>query len=370
MANIQVIHVAGARPNFMKIGPLVRAFGATNSISQKIVHTGQHYDENLSKVFFDQLAIPRPDINLNIGSFPRLEQIEHIAAAFEPIIRKEKPTGIVVVGDVNSTIASAKVAKSFGVRVAHVEAGLRSFDLEMPEEHNRIETDRIADLLFVTEESGMKNLRDEKISGAAYLVGNVMIDTLVDNLQRIKEAKAFVTLGLENYLQPGHYFVSTFHRPSNVDEPEKLAKLIAIIEAVTAKTKLVLPLHPRTKHSLEKHGQLERLQALANLRLVEPLGYLEFMKLVMESNGVLTDSGGIQEETTYLGVPCITMRENTERPVTTTLGTNILAGTSPESVLDAVNLVLESRGKQGELPPLWDGHAAERIAQIVLREWS
>lgn len=363
---LKILHTAGARPNFMKIAPLVHAFARRADVEQKIVHTGQHYDPALSQIFFEQLGIPSPDINLNVGSLPREQQIDKIMEAFDPVMNQEQPAGIIVVGDVNSTVACARVAKRYGAGVAHVEAGLRSFDLQMPEEHNRRETDLLSDLLFVTEESGMKNLKQEGAGGKAFLTGNVMIDTLKANLPLIRKSTIVESLALTS----GNYIAATFHRPSNVDGREELQRLLYIIEHLAAQIKVVLPLHPRTKNSAAKHGLEERLRAVRNLVLIEPVGYHDFMKLVLDSAGVVTDSGGIQEETTWLNIPCITMRENTERPATVEMGTNVLAGTKPEAVLAAADRMLRGEGKKGQCPPLWDGEAAERIAAIIVEEWN
>jgi UDP-N-acetylglucosamine 2-epimerase (non-hydrolysing) len=304
----------------MKIAPLIAEIDKHDDLSQVLVHTGQHYDENMSKVFFDDLQIPRPDINLNVGSMPREEMIAAIIERFRPLVAELKPDAVLVVGDVNSTIACATVAKEHHVAVVHVEAGLRSFDMSMPEEINRIETDKISDYLFITEPSGLTNLANEGVCGKAFLLGNVMIDTLIKNVHRAAE----VSTVLQDYqLTPGAYVASTFHRPSNVDTLEDLTRVMEVIEEVAAKLPLVLPLHPRTKNNLEKHGLAERFYAISGLVVTEPLGYLDFLQLVSRAKLVVTDGGGIQEETTYLGVPCITMRENTERPVTVDEGTNV-----------------------------------------------
>ena len=363
MKTLRITTIAGARPNFMKIAPLVRAFRAYPQIEHQLVHTGQHYDESLSGVFFEQLGIPAPDYNLEVGSWPREEQIARISGAFMEVVRHAPPDAVLVVGDVNSTVACARVAKEIGAKAVHVEAGLRSFDLTMPEEHNRRETDALSDLLFVTEESGMRHLQEEEIKGKAFLVGNVMIDTLTYSLSRIKASTIVDKLGLAS----GGYAASTFHRPSNVDTAENLSNLLNTIEQITERLPLVLPLHPRTKGALEKHSLASRLRSLKNLLLIEPLGYFDFMQLVMKSKCIITDSGGIQEETTYLGIPCITTRENTERPVTVELGTNVVVGTETEKIINELDKVIAGTFKKGSVPPLWDGHAAERIAEIVVR---
>lgn len=361
---MKIVNVAGARPNFMKIAPLMRSMHSErhkDRLTSLLVHTGQHYDEAMSRVFFDELDIPRPDVNLEVGSGSREEQIEKVMQTFDRVMLQEKPDAVLVVGDVNSTIACARVAKDRGAMAIHVEAGLRSFDQEMPEEINRIETDQISDLLFVTEASGMDNLRREAIAGDAFLTGNVMIDTLVYQLERIGRASKSEQLGL----LPGGYFVGTFHRPSNVDHEQPLANVLRIIRYAAEHLPVVLPLHPRTRNALVSRGWLEQLSDHPKVIITEPLGYMDFLTLMRDAKGVVTDSGGVQEETTYLGVPCITMRDNTERPVTVELGTNVLAGTNPERVLEAIDDVLSGAGKKGAIPPLWDGHAASRIVDII-----
>lgn len=354
---MKVIHIVGARPNFMKIAPLVREMSRFSDIEQKIVHTGQHYDPSLSDIFFDELGIPRPDISLGVGSLARLEQIAKIEELFDAIVQQERPDLVLVVGDVNSTVACTRSAKRFGVQVAHVEAGLRSYDLEMPEEHNRVETDRLSDLLYVTEQSGMDNLAKEKIPGEAVLVGNVMIDSLVHDLPRARASKKRGELGLLNK----RYFVTTFHRPSNVDTLPAISNVVAMLEDIGVHGSVVFPLHLRTKGALEKFGLLPRMEANPALLLTPPLGYLDFIGLVVGAAAVISDSGGIQEETTYLGVPCLTMRENTERPATIDIGSNVLLGTSRDRLREELRKLSTGQFKKGAVPPLWDGKAAERI---------
>ena len=358
---LKIINIVGARPNFMKIAPLVKAMARYPDLQSCLVHTGQHYDDKLSEVFFKQLGIPSPDINLGIGSASRDEQIARISAAFEPIVIDQRPDAVLVVGDVNSTIACARIAKDHGAKVIHVEAGLRSFDLSMPEEHNRMETDQISDYLFVTEGSGMQNLEKENVPGKRFLVGNCMIDTLAQNLDRIMNSPILAQLGLS----PKQYMVATFHRPSNVDTQEALSRLVATLGGLCERTKLVLPLHPRTRKSAENFGLLKALEATPGLLLTEPLGYHDFIRLVKDAVVVVTDSGGIQEESTYLRVPCLTMRDNTERPVTVTVGTNTLLGSDSKALLAAVDSVIAGNYKRGAIPPLWDGHASERIVDIL-----
>lgn len=361
---IKILNVAGARPNFMKVAPLIRALAAAGTFEQRLVHTGQHYDASMSQVFFDELGIPTPDVNLEVGPGERLAQIDRIMERFEPVVLRERPHAVLVVGDVNSTVACARIARKHGVKVVHVEAGLRSFDETMPEELNRVETDRLSDYLFVTEPSGMTNLEREGIAGKRFLVGNVMIDTLVGQLTQARALQVCARFGLE----PRDYFVATFHRPSNVDSSERLSTVLDIIAHATRSASLVLPLHPRTRASLERFGLMARMQSMPRVHLSEPLGYLDFLSLVHDAKGVLTDSGGVQEETTYLRIPCITMRDNTERPVTVDVGSNVLAGTDPNDVKCALDRVVSGRAKVGAVPDLWDGHAAVRIVDILQRE--
>ena len=348
----------------MKIAPLVQELGLHPDVTQYLVHTGQHYDDSLSRVFFDDLGIPPPDINLEVGSGTREQQIAEIKRRFGPVLVDQAPDLVVVVGDVNSTIACAEVAKQHGVKVAHVEAGLRSFDLSMPEEHNRRETDGIADYLFVTEEAGMQNLEAEGIPGKCYLVGNVMIDSLVTGLEGAQGSDIVEQLGLE----PHGYVVGTFHRPSNVDEPSQLALLIDILKRVCVCIPLVLPLHPRTRESFVRHGLAEELDQISGLIVCEPLGYVNFLSLLSQCRGVITDSGGIQEETTYLKIPCLTMRENTERPVTLSQGSNVLVGSDIGKLENELGKILSGTFKNSSIPPLWDGKAAQRIVEALLRE--
>jgi UDP-N-acetylglucosamine 2-epimerase (non-hydrolysing) len=357
----RVFNICGARPNFMKIAPLVHAMQRSSKLRSTIVHTGQHYSPTLSDVFFEELKIPRPEISLEVGSLPRTEQIALIEERFTPIVEREAPNLILVVGDVNSTVACARVARRFGVPVAHVEAGLRSFDLDMPEEHNRIETDGLSDILFVTEESGMANLRNERVPGKAILVGNVMIDTLIANLGRARSSDIRARLGLEG----GKYAVATFHRPSNVDSKDSASKVVDALRLVAGFFPVVLPIHPRTKESFDRFGFLDVLAAVPGLHLVEPMGYFDFIGLVEPCRVVVTDSGGIQEETTYLNVPCLTMRENSERPSTISVGTNLLIGSDLERLRSELENISAGKFKQGSVPPFWDGRAAERIVANI-----
>jgi UDP-N-acetylglucosamine 2-epimerase (non-hydrolysing) len=364
MKKMKIISVVGARPNFVKIAPIISEFKKHEKIEHLLVHTGQHYDKNMSDVFFHQLGIPEPDINLGVGSGTHAEQTGRIMMEFENIIAKEKPDLVIVVGDVNSTIACSITAKKCGVKVAHIEAGLRSFDWTMPEEINRIVTDRISDMLFVTEKSGIENLRKEGVpEGKIFFVGNVMIDSLYQNLPKIRQSEAIKKFGLK----PKEFCIATIHRPNNVDTKESLKEVMDIIEKVQEKLKFVLPLHPRTKKNAERFGLLDRLSKMKNLILLEPLPYLEFLNLVLNSKFVLTDSGGIQEETTFMQVPCITMRPNTERPVTIDEGTNILIGNDKERLFKEVDNIMLGKIKKGKIPELWDGKTSERIVDVILR---
>lgn len=354
----KVIIVAGARPNFMKIAPLVAQFKKNPKIALTIVHTGQHYDEKMSKVFFDELQIPRPDINLGVGSGTNTEQTAKVMLAFEPILQQIKPDLVIVVGDVNSTVACGLVAKKYGVKLAHVEAGLRSFDWDMPEEINRIITDRISDFMFCTEESAVKNLKNEGVpKSKIFFVGNVMIDTLLGHKKQADKSKVLSKLGLEGKT----YAVLTLHRPSNVDSKENLAKAMSIARNVAKKLPVIFPIHPRTQKNIKNWNI-----SMSGITVTEPLGYLDFLNLMSHCSLTLTDSGGIQEETTVLGVPCLTLRNNTERPVTVSEGTNRVVGMNEKKILSAVSGVLAKKSQKARTPKLWDGEAAGRITKILL----
>ncbi len=358
----KILNVCGARPNFMKIAPLMRAYQAHPQLVPLLVHTGQHYDENMSDLFFRQLHIPEPDVNLEVGSGSHARQTGEIMIRFEALVHTHQPDWIVVVGDVNSTIACALVGTKLGVKIAHVEAGLRSFDRTMPEEVNRVLTDAISDLLLVSERSGLENLAHEGIPAEkVHFVGNVMIDTLRFHQARAAESPILNTLRLA----PGQYNVVTLHRPSNVDDPGTLGRLAAALEEISADLPTVFPMHPRTLHNLERLGLAARFRKAAGLRIIEPLGYLDFLQLMSQAAVVLTDSGGIQEETTILGVWCLTIRENTERPVTLTQGTNTLVGTDPARITGEYRRCRATRVDSPPVPELWDGHAAERIARLL-----
>lgn len=360
--SVEVVCVVGARPNFMKIAPIMAAFRA-KPISAKLVHTGQHYDPSMSDSFFEQLGIPRPDVNLEVGSASHAVQTADIMRAFEPVLDAEKPKAVLVVGDVNSTIACALVAAKKGIQVIHVEAGLRSYDRAMPEEINRVLTDQISDLLFTTERSALDNLKREGIAAErVHFAGNVMIDTLRGHLDRAVPAE--VTLAGK----PARgYAVVTLHRPSNVDHADTLRGLLETLGEVAGHLDVVFPIHPRTRAAAERFG-LGGLLERPGMRLLPPQGYLQMLGLTREATLVLTDSGGLQEETTALGVPCITVRENTERPITMTDGTNTLTGPAPDKILACFADILATGGKRGRVPEYWDGRAAERIADF-LRPW-
>lgn len=358
---MKIVHIVGARPNFMKIAPIMRAFDRTGEAEQILVHTGQHYDEELSRYFFEDLELPRPDVDLGVGSGPHGLQTGRTMIALEPVLVRERPDWVFTVGDVNSTVAAALVAAKLGIRVAHVEAGLRSGDWTMPEEINRVVTDRLSDALFTTEPSANENLAREGVPAErVHFVGNVMIDTLDRHRDRAAELRVAENMGLV----PGTYLLVTLHRPSNVDDPDRLSGLLQALGEIVAGTEhpVLLPVHPRTTARIRELG-LESL--LAPLTILPPLRYLDFLGLMQESAGVITDSGGIQEETTVLGIPCVTVRPNTERPVTLTHGTNRLFDGEPHDLLDVVREALIDAG-HSERPPLWDGHAAERIAAITL----
>lgn len=362
----KIINVAGARPNFMKIGPIHRALEASDAgFDSRIVHTGQHYDDEMSDVFFRQLELPQPDVHLGVGSASHAAQTARIMEAFEPVVEREGPDLVLVVGDVNSTVACGLVAAKLHVPVAHVEAGLRSFDRRMPEEINRVLTDRLSDLLFVTERSGVDNLRAEGVDdGRIHFVGNVMIDSLV--AFREKAAESTIRRDLELGEDP--YALMTMHRPSNVDDRASLLRVVEMMKGIAARLTLVFPMHPRTRAKLHDHGMWQRVQSIERAEIVEPLGYLDFLHLMEHAAVVVTDSGGIQEETTYLQVPCLTVRENTERPATVEIGTNELLPLDPGVVADRVEAVVANGRRSGQVPPLWDGRAADRIVDVLERE--
>jgi len=361
---LRIINVVGARPNLPKIAPLMREMRRHPEIEPILVHTGQHYDEKLSDIFFRQMGIPAPDVNLEVGSGSHAAQTAEVLKRVEPVLIEQKPNLVIVVGDVNSTIAVSLAAVKLGIRVAHVEAGLRSFDRTMPEEINRILTDAIADLLFVTEEDAIEHLLKEgRPRSAIHFVGNVMIDSLRHFLPIAQKSSIGRELGLMDGQTWRRFAVLTLHRPSNVDSADKFGELMSAIAAVAREVPVIFPVHPRTKQRLSDAGAIRNPQ----LRLVDPVGYLDFLCLLSQSTLVLTDSGGIQEETTALGVPCLTLRENTERPITISQGTNLLVGHDPVRIVSAARDILGGKSKAGRIPPLWDGKSAERIVKILLQ---
>ena len=360
---MKIINVVGARPNFMKIGPLMAEFIKHSQIEAILVHTGQHYDEKMSELFFRQLEIPEPDINLEVGSASHTVQTAEIMKRFEPVVLEHKPDVVLVVGDVNSTIACGLVAVKSGVKLAHVEAGLRSFDRSMPEEINRVLTDSISDLLFCTEQSGVDNLLREGIpKEKIFFVGNVMIDTLLKNKGKADDSNILNRLNLDN----NDFAVVTLHRPSNVDDVIVFDKILDALDVIQKDMPVIFPVHPRTRRNLYSMSLGNRIDAMTGLRLLEPMGYLDFLKLMSSAKIVLTDSGGIQEEATILKVPCLTLRENTERPITVEVGSNHVVGMETEKIIDAFTQVRNNGLRELQIPPLWDGRAAERIVEILL----
>jgi UDP-N-acetylglucosamine 2-epimerase (non-hydrolysing) len=350
---MRILHVVGARPNFMKVAPVMHALAKSKAAQQCLVHTGQHYDANMSDVFFSQLAIPAPDVNLEVGSGSHAQQTAEIMKRFEPVVLEQKPDVVLVYGDVNSTVAAALVCAKIGIRIGHVEAGLRSFDRTMPEEINRMVTDRLADFLFTPSEDGDINLKNEGApEEKIFRVGNVMIDSLVRLLQIAESCPR------NGY--PERYALVTLHRPSNVDDTGALKEILESIVEVSRGMGVVFPVHPRTRQRLAG-AKLD----LSSLHLTEPLPYLEFLSLQRRAAVVITDSGGIQEETTYLGIPCLTLRENTERPITVSLGTNVIVGKDRNKLSSELLKISDGKAKKGTVPPLWDGHTGERIANLL-----
>lgn len=361
---LKIINIVGARPNLPKIAPLMREMQRHPEIEPILVHTGQHYDEALSDIFFRQMGIPTPHVNLEVGSGSHAAQTAEVLKRVEPVLIEHQPDLVLVVGDVNSTIAVSLAAVKLGISVAHVEAGLRSFDRSMPEEINRILTDALADYLFVTEEDAIQHLLKEgRPRESIYLVGNVMIDSLRHFLPIAQKSPIGEDLGLKNGADWQRFAVLTLHRPSNVDSTEKLAELLGAIDSIASQVPVIFPVHPRTQQRLAQAG----IKTHPQLRMIPPIGYLDFLCLLSKATLVLTDSGGIQEETTALGVPCLTLRENTERPITISEGTNQLIGTDPAKIIAAAQSILAGNGKAGRIPPFWDGHAAERIVDVLLK---
>lgn len=361
--------VAGARPNFMKIAPIVRALQESGDLAYRIVHTGQHYDREMNEVFFEELGIPEPDIFMAAGGGSHSQQTAKIMLAFEEYCQEERPDAVVVVGDVNSTLACSITAKKMHIPVAHVEAGLRSGDIKMPEEINRLVTDSISDWFFVTEPSGITHLRREgKPEEAIHHVGHVMVDNLLYQINKLAQTQLGASETSEfkatQAKRAKRYGVITLHRPSNVDDIEIFSRISKALKEISAELPLIFPAHPRTRDNLKKFG----IDLGENIALVGPQAYMPFLDLWKDAAVVLTDSGGLQEETTALGVPCITIRENTERPITVEEGTNTLVGTDPARITAEVDKILRGEGKQGRRPQLWDGKAAERIVDVLVSE--
>lgn len=358
----KILHVVGARPNFMKIAPVMRAVERAGFAEQKLVHTGQHYDVSMSDVFFSDLGMPVPDVHLGVGSGSHAEQTAKVLIGFERVCLDERPDLVVVAGDVNSTMACAIDCAKLRIPCAHVEAGLRSFDLKMPEEVNRIVTDRLCEVLLTPSPDADENLRREGTEASRiFRVGNVMIDTLLEHLEKARATRSPEKLGVER----GRYGVVTLHRPSNVDDPGVLGNILDALGEIQRELPLVFPLHPRTRQRIEDSGLASRVAALPRLRVCEPLGYLEFLGLTSQARIVLTDSGGLQEETTALGIPCLTLRENTERPITVAQGTNTIVGVEPHRIVSAAREALGSVAPRSRVPELWDGRASERVAAIL-----
>jgi UDP-N-acetylglucosamine 2-epimerase (non-hydrolysing) len=350
---LKIVHIVGARPNFMKVAPVMHALEKRRNVEQALIHTGQHYDVNMSDVFFRQLDIPAPDVNLAVGSGSHAKQTAEIMMRLEPVIEESRPDLVLVYGDVNSTVATALVCSKIGVRIGHVEAGLRSFDRSMPEEINRLVTDQLADLLFTPSEDGDENLLREGIAREKiFRVGNVMIDSLVRLLPLARETR------VEGV--PERFVLVTLHRPANVDDSGRLKGILESLLEVNRDLMVVFPAHPRTRQRIAEFG-LHAKQLL----MLDPKPYLEFLALQSRAVAVITDSGGVQEETTYLGVPCLTMRENTERPTTITMGTNVLVGNDRGKLRTEMARVMAGKFKRGSVPPLWDGRAGERIAEAL-----
>jgi UDP-N-acetylglucosamine 2-epimerase (non-hydrolysing) len=348
----------------MKVAPLHKEFSKKPSrVRHLIVHTGQHYDDAMSKVFFDDLELPHPDFYLGVGSGTHAEQTARVMVELEKVLLQVRPDLTIVVGDVNSTVAASLVSVKLGIPVAHVEAGLRSFDRTMPEEINRVLTDAVSEYLFVSEPSGVSNLRREGVDESKiHLVGNVMIDSIAHYREKAKRLNAMEVFGVHSR----GFTLVTLHRPNNVDTKEGLEKILTIFEQIAPYSTIIFSVHPRTRKMLDQYGLTARSEAVPNLKIVGPIGYLDFLHLLENAQLVLTDSGGIQEETTFLGVPCLTLRENTERPVTCEIGTNELCGMDTEGIIRKSRAVFEGKGKKGRIPDLWDGHAAERISEVLL----
>jgi UDP-N-acetylglucosamine 2-epimerase (non-hydrolysing) len=365
MAQVQkIVVVVGARPNLVKAAPLLKEMSTWDRLAPTLVHTGQHYDANLSQVFFEELGLPEPNVYLGVGSGSHARQTARVMIGFEEILLQAQPDLVMVVGDVNSTLACAITAAKLNVPVAHVEAGLRSFDRTMPEEINRIVTDALSDLLFTTSAFADRNLQREGISDdKIFFVGNVMIDTLLAHLERAGRSDALCRYALN----PGEYALLTLHRPSNVDDRGSLEQILAALEVVQSHVRVIFPVHPRTRLRLREFALEEKLDRMAGSIVTAPLSYLEFLQLMSHARLILTDSGGIQEETTVLGIPCLTLRDNTERPETVAQGTNTLVGQSYERIVSESLAILNGKSKCGQVPELWDGKAASRIVDVLLQ---
>jgi UDP-N-acetylglucosamine 2-epimerase (non-hydrolysing) len=366
---LKVINVVGARPNFMKVAPIVEAMKrrGLEEFAPLVVHTGQHYDAQMSDAFFRDLGLPEPDVYLGVGSASHAVQTAAVMQSFEPVVLKEKPDWVLVVGDVNSTLACALVCSKLSIKVAHVEAGLRSRDRTMPEEINRLLTDQIADLLLTPSQDADENLLAEGIpSERIRFVGNVMIDSLFAQLKRAATSTVREDLGIAER----DYAALTLHRPSNVDDPQTFKRILDALEEIATRLPIIFPVHPRTRVRLQEFGLLNIIEGNRNLQLRDPLGYLDFLRLYSGARLVLTDSGGIQEETTALGIPCLTLRENTERPITVEMGTNTIVGTDMKKITSAAALALDAPRDQqrARIPPLWDGHTADRILDALLEK--
>jgi len=368
--NKEILCIVGARPNFTKIAPIIAAMKSKGKrVSPYLLHTGQHYDEAMKASFFKQLGIPEPDVDLEVGSGSHAVQTADVMKKFEPVLDERNPAAVLVVGDVNSTIACALVAAKKGVPVIHVESGLRSYDRGMPEEINRVLTDQISDLLFTTERSALDNLKKEGVeSDRVVFVGNVMIDTLMKNVEKaIPMAQTLSDANIAANFENTEFGLITMHRPSNVDDEVVLSSLINTLTSLSEQLPMIFPVHPRTRGYIEKYGLLDEIEK-SNITLLPPLGYLHLLGFMKKAKVVLTDSGGIQEETTALGVPCITLRENTERPITIVEGTNTIVGSDPEKIINAFDDIMSTGGKTGCVPEYWDGKAAERIVEY-LDDW-
>jgi len=378
---IKVIHVVGARPNFMKVAPIMREmFKYPQKFDQILIHTGQHYDNEMSKYFFKDLELPKPDIYLEVGSGTHAEQTGKIMIKFEKVCFREKPDLVIVYGDVNSTISCALAAAKLLISIAHIEAGLRSFDRTMPEEINRIITDQISDYLFTTCEDANYNLIKEGTpENKIFFVGNVMIDTLLKNMKKAENSNILENLGLKNKINKTKYAIVTLHRPSNVDDPKKLEGILNALNILSNEIPIIFPAHPRTFRKI-KNFKLAKVinykgnflskeikKPIRNIKIIPPLSYFDFLCLMSNASIVLTDSGGIQEETTILGVPCLTLRNNTERPITLKVGTNILVGNNPKNIINKVRSILNNGKSRIKIPKYWDGKAAKRIVKILLK---